>query len=391
MEDKDLELLTNQDIPENVRSKIAERLFGAQDRVAERAIETERLLHERRKLFWNTPLVAALAGLLTLSATFVFDRITANDATNNTITLEEVRKELELSEARLTQELEIASNESLARLEAQAREREFQYEIVRSQMERQGATNADRAAVLLFLARAGVLNALDRDELTLMAREQQQNPETNIIPPLSSQDDDSPFERRFLYPNGSTVTYSFVETPTERSREIVEDAIGEWSQHVNLRFEFIDQSQGADIRILPDGDRTGSRIGPALGAALVQRETMWLPRNLQLHTALHEFGHAIGFLDEHRNPQSTVSFNREAAATYFDNTFSMPVSFVERILFQHSPIPYPCRRDFDPNSIMMSFIPAEITSDGRSYQQGRRLSSSDIDCASQMYPRQTPN
>ncbi|WP_300009589.1 trypsin-like peptidase domain-containing protein [uncultured Roseobacter sp.] len=185
MNPDDIGILSNADIPESIRAKIAEQIVGAGDREAQRALEAKRLAAERTKFLWNTPVVAAIAGLLTLTATFVFERLTAKDETVNTITLEQVRTELEQSEARLKQELELAASENLARLEAEAKEREFQYEIVRSELTNAEKSNAERAAVLLFLVRAGVLSTLNEDELREMAEQQIERPDATIIPQLT--------------------------------------------------------------------------------------------------------------------------------------------------------------------------------------------------------------
>ncbi|OED50537.1 hypothetical protein AB838_01870 [Rhodobacteraceae bacterium (ex Bugula neritina AB1)] len=185
MNPDDIGILSNTEIPESIRAKIAEQIVGAGDRKAQRALEAERLASERTKFLWNTPVVAAIAGLLTLTATFVFERLTAKDETVNTITVEQVRAELKQSEARLKQELELAASENLAKLEAEAREREFQYEIVRSELTNSEKSNAERAAVLLFLVRAGVLGTLNEDELREMAEQQIERPDVTIIPQLT--------------------------------------------------------------------------------------------------------------------------------------------------------------------------------------------------------------
>jgi hypothetical protein len=185
MEPDEIKLLSNQDIPEAVRTRIAEQLFSSSDRAADRELEIKRLAAERTKFLWNTPVVAALAGLLTLSATFIFDRLTAKDETTHKITLEEITSKLENSEARLRQELEMTSSRTHARLEAEAKEREFQYEIVRSELTNPDKTNAERAAILLFLVRAGVLNSLNGEELRKMAEAQIERPDKSIIPRLT--------------------------------------------------------------------------------------------------------------------------------------------------------------------------------------------------------------
>ncbi|MCV9965699.1 hypothetical protein OIU34_27890 [Pararhizobium sp. BT-229] len=192
MEQKDIEILTNVAIPEAIRIALANSILGSQATQSERDFKYEQLRLERKKFIWNTPLVAAVAGLITLSATFFFDRITNRDTTNNTITLEQVRQELKDSEARLRQQLEAETTKTVAEIESLAKEREFQYEIVKSELTNREKTNAERAAVLLFLVKAGVLSTLDRNELQTMAEDQLQNPHKDIIPQLTPNSDFMP-------------------------------------------------------------------------------------------------------------------------------------------------------------------------------------------------------
>jgi len=184
MDAKDLELLSNAAIPENIRMAIAQSLLGSQSTKAGQDLELQKLDMERRKFIWNTPTVAALSGVITLAATFVFDRITKKDQVTNTITIEQVKREITESEARLKQQLEERTKKTVADIDALAREREFQYKIVTDELADKSKDNVQRASVLLFLARAGVLTTLNADQLKDMAEEQKKNPNEVIIPQL---------------------------------------------------------------------------------------------------------------------------------------------------------------------------------------------------------------
>ena len=94
LKQEDIEILSNDAIPEPVRTAIAQSILRSADEVLSHEIETKKLEIERRKFIWNTPIVAALAGLVTLSATFIFDRISSREQTESTITLEQVKQEL---------------------------------------------------------------------------------------------------------------------------------------------------------------------------------------------------------------------------------------------------------------------------------------------------------
>ena len=173
-----LNLLKDTNIPEAIRAEIAKQSFITENAKLSQALEIEKLEAEKRKSFLNAPFIAALAGLLTLSATFIFDTLTGQNDTSNTITLEQHRQELKDAESR-----------TVANLEAQAKEREFQYEIVKSELADASKTNAQRADVLLFLAKAGILNSLNTDELIQMAEKQRDNPNENIIPSFGGNND----------------------------------------------------------------------------------------------------------------------------------------------------------------------------------------------------------
>ena len=152
MDKKDIEILSNEAIPESIRVAIAQSLISSASAVQDRNVELQQIKLEREKTLWNTPFVAALAGFITLTSTFVFDRLTTQ------------------------------TNADIASL---VEERKFQYEIVRNELADDTKSNVERADVLLFLARAGILNTLNESELRSMATEQKNNPETDILPRLT--------------------------------------------------------------------------------------------------------------------------------------------------------------------------------------------------------------
>lgn len=166
MDKEHLELVKDEKIPESIRSKIADSALGVSG--------------AQQKI--SAPFAAALAGLITLSATFVFDNLTSKNNTQQTITLNQLNQALEDSEARLKQELEVDTKRVESELQASADERKFQFELVKELINKPGYGKVESAEDLLFLARAGVLTQLNPDELAAMAREQIDNPDARIIP-----------------------------------------------------------------------------------------------------------------------------------------------------------------------------------------------------------------
>ena len=357
MSPEEIKLLENKNIPDAVRAAIADSYLGATERSEEREIKIRRLRFEESNMRWNTPLAVALGALLTITGNFIFDW---------------------------------SSSGNLAELAANAKEREFQYEIIKEELKGDRKTNAERAAVLLFLARAGILNALDTDELVAMAEQQKKNPSENIIPQLASGLSlRSPFDGKVLFDTGSVVTYSHSEDSTDEMKSVVTSAVQEWQKHVNLEIRHTDQYHSADIRIKLSGwsySMVGRRaLFAKSGAATmnIRRQNFSLP--VARTEVLHLFGHALGFIHENHNPQSNISWNRQALEDHYVRDQGYSSLQVERAYLSESN-EYFCKRDLDVNSIMMISIPAFLTTDGTEYSRGSTLSESDKRCAAEMYP-----
>jgi len=184
MEREIQELIVKEDIPESIRIALLDWEIKSTSEKASQSLEQKKFELDEKKSKWNAPFVAALSGLITLTATFVFDKFTRSDEFANTVTLEELKQEIASSEARLKHQLEEKNTKTVAEIEALAKEREFQYKIVTDELADKNKSNVQRAAVLLFLARAGVLSTLNVDELKQMASAQKNNPDEEIIPKL---------------------------------------------------------------------------------------------------------------------------------------------------------------------------------------------------------------
>ena len=104
-------------------------------------------------------------------------------ALRNALTLEQFKAEISESEARLSQALQERQRESDAEFQALAEEREFQFNLVRDQLSA-NIEQVERARVLLFLAKSGILSQLDVDYLEGLAKEQLKTDEV-VIPHLA--------------------------------------------------------------------------------------------------------------------------------------------------------------------------------------------------------------
>ncbi|MCX6028220.1 MAG: M12 family metallopeptidase [Chloroflexi bacterium] len=169
----------------------------------------------------------------------------------------------------------------------------------------------------------------------------------------------------------------------------------EWSGYANLKFDFGNHLD-AEIRISFEPGGSWSYIGKdALGVAS-DSPTMnlgWLgpwTSDDEIHrVVLHEFGHAIGMIHEHQNPDAKIKWNKEAVYKYYEgypNYWSR--AEVDHNLFKvYSANPAITQfTAFDKNSIMVYPIPKEHTLDGFSVGWNSTLSSTDKAFIAEWYP-----
>jgi serralysin len=104
---------------------------------------------------------------------------------------------------------------------------------------------------------------------------------------------------------------------------------------------------------------------------------------------LKEFGHALGLLQEHQNPNSDIPWNRKVVLRELGgppNNWSKE-TVEQRIFDRHSAPISPRYRDFDRHSVMMLSIPADWLLSDQAIESGTKLSASDKKFISELYPR----
>jgi serralysin len=111
-------------------------------------------------------------------------------------------------------------------------------------------------------------------------------------------------------------------------------------------------------------------IDPSTGDADIQK------------TILHEFGHALGCVHEHQN----IPWRKDRVYSYYYKNFRWSSSDVDQNLFARQDANAVANSSFDPESIMMYVVPAELTITGVSFSGGSHISKKDKELIAKMYP-----
>jgi len=231
----------------------------------------------------------------------------------------------------------------------------------------------------------------------------QENPANEVDPSRNVNDPGlAPSERIALIASkrwrpGKLLKIRFLDGSSTMQAKVVQYA-KQWTQHANIQFEF-GNSKYAEIRISFHAD-AGS--WSALGTDALVREhfpraqpTMNFGRlrddtgdEEASRVVLHEFGHALGAIHEHQNPQGGIVWDEEAVYRYF----SGPPNYWTREQIRRNVIEKYSENillstTFDPASIMLYPLPASLTRNRVATRSNTTLSQMDIDFIKTAYPR----
>jgi hypothetical protein len=178
------------------------------------------------------------------------------------------------------------------------------------------------------------------------------------------------------WPNGSTLRVRFMGGNATQ-QDIVRQFAPEWTKHANLEVNF-GNATDAEIRISFDGaDGAWSYIGIDCKNIPVNEPTMnlgWQDEGV----VLHEFGHAIGLIHEHQNPDGGIKWNRANVI----RDLSGPPNNWDLATIEHNMFAAYAREQLnstalDKKSIMLYAIPTRWTMDGFQSEPNEVLSEVD--------------
>jgi serralysin len=195
---------------------------------------------------------------------------------------------------------------------------------------------------------------------------------------------------------GTQVRVRFMEGDPGLQKRVAEVA-KEWTgppQMANVGFEFVD-SGDADVRVaFAQGNGSWSYLGTMCQQIPSGKPTMnygWLTPNSDKaelrRVVLHEFGHALGLIHEHQNPNKPIDWNRAAVIADLSRPpNSWDEATIENNMFKRYEPAEGSGTAVDPHSIMMYPIPAAWTTDGFSVGMNGELSETDKEFIRGAYP-----
>jgi len=193
--------------------------------------------------------------------------------------------------------------------------------------------------------------------------------------------------------SGDTISIAFLDG-TEQQKALVRRFASEWVDGLaNLKLSF-QNSPKADIRISFQFKGSWSVIGTTCKNVPNNEATMnfgWLDPGISDSKArqviLHEFGHALGLIHEHQNPNHAIDWNKPAViADLSGPPNNWDEETIQHNMFEVYPPNEVAATKLDSTSIMMYRIPKAWTNDGTSSEFNDNLSETDKKFIRKQYP-----
>jgi hypothetical protein len=194
--------------------------------------------------------------------------------------------------------------------------------------------------------------------------------------------------------DGRVLGVCFLDGSVRQKARVKAQAV-KWSGFANISFDFSATRSSAQIRISFVADEgSWSYIGTDCLGVAKRQPTMnfgWLRDTTDdaefERVVVHEFGHALGAIHEHQNPQGGIQWNRAAVYAYFSGppNYWSKSEIDTNVLGKYSVDQLNASR-FDPDSIMLYQFDGALIKGGKPTKTNTHLSEGDKRFIRQQYP-----
>lgn len=230
----------------------------------------------------------------------------------------------------------------------------------------------------------------------------QHNPANALKPSTKTEDSNDTsklaLETGYRWLPGTKIRIAFLDGDDTLKNKVKEYA-NEWTQHANLHFKYVEDLENSDVRIIFDTNKHSSQVGTKSKNIDATDPTMHLAKSDFYYPlggirqkdmrqiVLHEFGHMIGCIHEHQNPSTGIQWDEDKVIAHYKakqnwdekrTRFNVLDKF-DKTITQYS--------EFDPDSIMGYWFPAELTKNDIELKRNFDLSKQDIEYIKLMYPK----
>lgn len=189
---------------------------------------------------------------------------------------------------------------------------------------------------------------------------------------------------------GQVIKIKFLDGD-DATHQKVKRIANEWTNYANLKFEYVDVNEDADIRI-------GFQTGTSGAWSFLGMRSAYGDRNEQSmrlgpltaneasirRTILHEFGHALGLIHENASPGAKINWDLPKVYKYYNDLNGWSKEEVDRFVIKSPESTN--YTEYDPLSIMHYYVDPALTTDGVRVNEMNVLSETDKKSINMWYP-----
>lgn len=151
----------------------------------------------------------------------------------------------------------------------------------------------------------------------------------------------------------------------------------------------ISETVASDIRVTFEAGGSWSYVGIAGQHRQADEATLSLYRNeLNRHVILHEFGHALGLLHEHKHPERTIIFDYNKAIAYYSKYHKYSPEQTKYYMLDVYSSDWLIAKPYDILSVMHYYIPGQILINHEGIPAQEKLSNGDLSFIEFLYAKE---